>query len=50
MVESRMGAGHSATLRFPPPPIEPAVPISGIRLPDWFHREAQEIKGTGRKR
>jgi hypothetical protein len=32
--------GHSATLRFPSPLIEPDVPISGIRLSDWFHREA----------
>jgi hypothetical protein len=30
---------HSATLRFPSPLIEPDVPISGIRLSDWLHRE-----------
>ena len=28
------------SLRFPSPLIEPDVPISGIRLSDWFHREA----------
>ena len=28
--------GHSATPRFPSPLIEPDVPISGIRLSDWF--------------
>jgi hypothetical protein len=43
MVESRMGAvawGLWPTLRFPSPLIKPNVPISGIRLSDWFHREA----------
>jgi hypothetical protein len=43
MVESRMGAvawGLWPTLRFPSPLIEPDVPISGIRLSDWFHRKA----------
>ena len=43
MVESRTGAvawGRWPTLRFPSPLIEPDVPISGIRLSDWFHREA----------
>src|SRR6202521_5825690 len=42
-VESRMGAvtwGLWPTLRFPSPLIEPDVPISGIRLSDWLHREA----------
>ena len=42
-VESRMGAvawGQWPTLRFPSPLIEPDVPISGIRLSDWLHREA----------
>src|ERR1700730_631608 len=29
------------SLRFPSPLIEPDVPISGIRLSDWFHREAR---------
>jgi hypothetical protein len=29
-----------ATLRFPSPLIELDVPISGIQLSDWFHREA----------
>ena len=42
-VELRMGAvawGLWPTLRFPSPLIKPNVPISGIRLSDWFHREA----------
>jgi hypothetical protein len=42
-VESRMGAvawGLWPTLRFPSPLIETDVPISGIRLSNWFHREA----------
>jgi hypothetical protein len=43
LVESRMGAvawGLWPTLRFPSPLIEPDIPISGIRLSDWIHREA----------
>src|SRR3979409_1619619 len=36
----RCSLGHAAALRFPSPLIEPDVPISGIRLSDWFHREA----------
>jgi hypothetical protein len=40
--------GHSATLRFPSPLIEPDVPISGIRLSDWLHREYTESKLTAR--
>jgi hypothetical protein len=32
------------------PRIEPDVPISGIRLSDWFHREAHGEKNPGRKR
>jgi hypothetical protein len=40
-VENGRGSlGHLATLRFPFSLIEPDVPISGIRLSDWFHREA----------
>src|SRR5437899_5010176 len=31
------------SLRFPSPLIEPDVPISGIRLSDWFHREAHGV-------
>jgi hypothetical protein len=31
--------GHSATLRFPSSLIESDVPISGIQLSDWLHRE-----------
>jgi hypothetical protein len=38
--DGRGSLGHSATPRFPSPLIEPDVPISGIRLSDWFHREA----------
>src|ERR1700704_3467881 len=37
--DGRDSLGHSATLRFPSPLIEPDVPISGIRLSDWLHRE-----------
>src|SRR6476661_2045850 len=37
--DGRGSLGHSATLRFPYPLIEPCVPISGIRLSDWLHRE-----------
>jgi len=40
-VEERRGSlGHAATLRFLSPLIKPDVPISGIRLSDWFHRKA----------
>jgi hypothetical protein len=42
--DGRGSLGHSATLRFPPPLIEPDVPISGLRLSDWFHREAHGEK------
>src|SRR6059058_2196113 len=41
-VESRMGAvawGPWPSPRFPSPLIKPDVPISGIRLSDWLHRE-----------
>ena len=38
--DGRGRLGHVATRRFPSPLIEPDVPISGIRLSDWFHREA----------
>ena len=31
-----------ASPRFPSPLIEPDVPISGIRLSDWLHREAHD--------
>jgi hypothetical protein len=44
-VEDERGSlGHAATLRFSSPLIEPDVPISGIRLSDWLHREALETK------
>jgi hypothetical protein len=38
--DGRGSLGHSATPRFPSPLIKPDEPISGIRLSDWFHREA----------
>ncbi len=38
--DGRGSLGHAASLRFPSPLIEPDVPISGIRLSDWLHREA----------
>jgi len=38
--------GHVATRRFPSALNEPDVPISGIRLSDWFHREAHGEKLT----
>ena len=47
--DGRGSLGHSATLRFPSPLIEPDVPISGIRRSDWFHREAHGEK-TNRTR
>ena len=50
-VESRMGAvawGLWPTPRFPSPLIKPDVPISGIRLSDWLHREAHGDKLTAR--
>jgi hypothetical protein len=39
-VESRSSAGVDAetSSRFPTPLIKPDVPISSIRLSDWFHR------------
>jgi hypothetical protein len=52
LVESRMGAvawGQLASLRFPSPLIEPDVPISGIRLSDWFHRMAHDGAPNGRR-
>src|ERR1700747_954234 len=40
--DGRGSLGHSATPRFPSPLIKPDVPISGIRLSDWLHREAYD--------
>jgi hypothetical protein len=40
-----MGAvawGRWPAPRFPSPLIEPEVPISGVRLSDWLHREAHD--------
>ena len=49
-VEDRRGSlGHLATPRFPSPLIEPDVPISGIRLSDWFHRRAHDGAVNGRR-
>ncbi len=51
-VESRMGAvawGLWPSLRFPSPLIEPDVPVSGIRLSDWFHRMAHDGSVSGRR-
>ena len=48
--DGRGRLGHVATRRFPSPLIEPDVPISGIRLSDWFHREAHGERNPGRKR
>jgi hypothetical protein len=49
-VEDRRGSlGHLATPRFPSSLIEPDVPISGIRLSDWFHRRAHDGAVNGRR-
>src|SRR5262249_1213278 len=42
--DGRGNLGHAATLRFPSPLIEPDVPISGIRLSAWLHREGDGEK------
>ena len=47
--DGRGNLGHSATPRFPSPLIEPDVPISGIRLSDWFHRMAHDGALNGRR-
>ena len=46
--DGRGNLGHAATLRFPSSLIEPDVPISGIRLSDWFHREAHGATARGK--
>ena len=38
--DGRSGLGHPASPCFPSPLIKPDVPISGIRLSDWFHLAA----------
>src|SRR5262249_43957543 len=48
--DGRGSLGHAATLRFPSPLIEPDVPISGIRLSDWLHREAHGATVRARSR
>jgi hypothetical protein len=51
-VESRMGAvawGLWPTPRFPSPLIDTDMPISGIRLSDWLHREAHDGAVNGRR-
>ena len=45
-VESRSGAVTHHALRLPSPLIKPDVPISGIRLSDWFHPAALGIGPT----
>src|SRR5262249_22783336 len=47
--DGRGRLGHAATLRFPSPLVEPDVPISGIRLSDWLHREAHNGTVRGRR-
>src|SRR5262245_44866609 len=47
--DRRCSLGHLATLRFPSSLIEPDVPISGIRLSDWFHREAHSVAARGKR-
>src|SRR5262249_56886351 len=47
--DGRGRLGHAATLRFPSPLVEPDVPISGIRLSDWLHREAHHGTIRGRR-
>jgi uncharacterized protein DUF2158 len=45
--DGRGRLGHAATLRFPSPLIEPDLPISGIGLSDWLHREAHGVTSRG---
>src|SRR5262249_58190595 len=47
--DGRGRLGHAATRRFPSPLVEPDVPISGIRLSDWLHREAHNGTVRGRR-
>jgi len=47
--DGRGSLGHSATLRFPSPLIEPDVRCYRIRLSDWFHREAHDGAFNGRR-
>ena len=52
VVESRMGAvawGLWPSPRFPSPLIKPDVPISGIRLSGWLHREARDGAARGKR-
>jgi len=37
------------SLRFPSPLIKPDVPISGIRLSGWLHREARDVAARGKR-
>jgi len=49
-VEDERGRwGHVASRRFSSSLIEPDVPISGIRLSDWFHRKAHSEVVRGRR-
>ena len=47
--DGRGSLGHTATLRFPSPLIEPDVRCYRIRLSDWFHREAHDGAFSGRR-
>src|SRR6266511_2740921 len=47
--DGRGRLGHAATRRFPSPLVEPDVPITGIRLSDWLHREAHNGTVRGRR-
>ena len=38
--EGRGGLRLNQSLRFPSPLLKPDVPISGIRVSGWIHREA----------
>ncbi len=47
--DGRGSLGHSASLRFPSPLIEPDVRLSRIRLSDWLHRKAHGGAVRGRR-
>jgi hypothetical protein len=47
--DERSHLGLLASRRFSSPLIEPDVPISGIRLSDWFHRKAHDAGASGKR-
>ena len=47
--DGRGGLGLWPSPRFPSPLIKPDVPISGIRLSGWLHREARDGATRGRR-